>query len=102
MNHFITLKDIPAIDLRRIVNDAKKRKNKRKKFSTLDVDKDNPLKGKLLIQMFEKSSLRTRLSFFLLIFLFFASCIIFLRSDAEISLRLIKCFILIYSLSKLF
>ena len=52
MNHFITLKDIPAIDLRRIVNDAKKRKNKRKKFSTLDVDKDNPLKGKLLIQMF--------------------------------------------------
>ena len=67
MNHFITLKDIPAIDLRRIVNDAKKRKNKRKKFSTLDVDKDNPLKGKLLIQMFEKSSLRTRLSFYLAI-----------------------------------
>jgi len=33
----------------------------------LDVDKDNPLKGKLLIQMFEKSSLRTRLSFYLAI-----------------------------------
>jgi len=63
MNHFITLKDIPARDLRKIVTDAKKRKDKRKKFSTLDVDKDNPLKGKLLIQMFEKSSLRTRLSF---------------------------------------
>ena len=67
INHFITLKDIPATDLRKIVNDAKKRKNKRKKFSTLDVDKDNPLKGKLLIQMFEKSSLRTRLSFYLAI-----------------------------------
>ena len=67
MNHFITLKDIPATDLRRIVNDAKKRKSKRKKLSTLDVDKDNPLKGKLLIQMFEKSSLRTRLSFYLAI-----------------------------------
>jgi len=67
MKHFINLKDIPAIDLRRVVNDAKKRKNKRKKFSTLDVDKDNPLKGKLLIQMFEKSSLRTRLSFYLAI-----------------------------------
>jgi len=67
MNHFITLKDIPATDLRKIVTDAKKRKNKRKKFSTLDVDKDNPLKGKLLIQMFEKSSLRTRLSFYLAI-----------------------------------
>ena len=67
MNHFITLKDIPAADLRRIINDAKKRKDKRKKFSTLDIDKDKPLKGKLLIQMFEKSSLRTRLSFYLAI-----------------------------------
>jgi ornithine carbamoyltransferase len=63
MNHFITLKDIPAIDLRRIITDAKKRKDKRKKFNTLEIDKDKPLKGKLLIQMFEKSSLRTRLSF---------------------------------------
>ena len=67
MNHFITLKDIHATDLRRIIVDAKKRKNKRKKFNTLDPDKDNPLKGKLLIQMFEKSSLRTRLSFYLAI-----------------------------------
>jgi len=67
MNHFITLKDIPAADLRRIINDAKKRKDKRKKFSTLDIDKDKPLKGKLLVQMFEKSSLRTRLSFHLAI-----------------------------------
>ena len=67
MNHFITLKDIPATDLRRIVTDAKKRKDKRKKFSTLEIDKDKPLKGKLLIQMFEKSSLRTRLSFYLAI-----------------------------------
>ena len=67
MNHFITLKDIPATDLRRIIDDAKKRKIKRKNFNTLDVDKDNPLKGKLLIQMFEKSSLRTRLSFYLAI-----------------------------------
>ena len=67
MNHFITLKDIPAADLRRIITDARKRKNRRKKFSTLEVDKDKPLKGKLLVQMFEKSSLRTRLSFYLAI-----------------------------------
>jgi ornithine carbamoyltransferase len=67
MKHFINLKDIPASDLRRIIEDAKIRKRKRKNFSTLDVDKDNPLKGKLLIQMFEKSSLRTRLSFYLAI-----------------------------------
>jgi len=67
MNHFITLKDIPGKDLRRIVTDAKKRKAKRKKFNTLDIDKDTPLKGKMLIQMFEKASLRTRLSFYLAI-----------------------------------
>ena len=63
MKHFINLKDIPASDLRKIILDAKKRKKKRKKLSTLDVDRDQPLKGKLLIQMYEKQSSRTRLSF---------------------------------------
>ena len=63
MKHFIHLKDIPSKDLRKILTDAKKRKNRRKKLNTLDVDKNAPLRGKLLIQMFEKSSLRTRLSF---------------------------------------
>ena len=67
MKHFTNLKDIPAVDLRKIITDAKKRKNKRKNLSTLEVDKDKPLKGKLLIQMFEKPSLRTRLSFYLAI-----------------------------------
>ncbi|MBT3693478.1 MAG: ornithine carbamoyltransferase [Candidatus Pelagibacter sp.] len=67
MKHFINLKDIPASDLRKIILDAKKRKIKRKNLNTLDVDKDNPLKGKLLIQMFEKASSRTRLSFYLAI-----------------------------------
>ena len=67
MKHFINLKDIPAHDLRKIILNAKKSKEKRKKLNTLDVDKDSPLKGKLLIQMFEKSSLRTRLSFYLAI-----------------------------------
>ena len=63
MKHFIHLKDISSKDLRKILVDAKKRKNIRKKLNTLDVDKNAPLRGKLLIQMFEKSSLRTRLSF---------------------------------------
>ena len=67
MKHFINLKDISAQDLRKILVDAKKRKIKRKKLNILEVDKDTPLKGKLLIQMFEKSSLRTRLSFYLAI-----------------------------------
>jgi ornithine carbamoyltransferase len=67
MKNFINLKDISSLNLRKIIEDAKKRKFKRKKFNTLDLDKDKPLKGKLLIQMFEKSSLRTRLSFYLAI-----------------------------------
>ena len=65
MKNFINLKDISSKDLRKILNDAKKRKNKRKKLSTLEVDKDKPLKGKLIIQMYEKPSSRTRLSFHL-------------------------------------
>jgi ornithine carbamoyltransferase len=65
MKNFINLKDIPVKDLRKILNDAKKRKNNRKKLNTLDVDKNKPLKGKLIIQMYEKQSSRTRLSFHL-------------------------------------
>ena len=42
----------------------KKRKRARKKLNNLDFDEGAPLKGQLLIQMFEKSSLRTRLSLF--------------------------------------
>ena len=67
MKHFINLKDISAQDLRKIILDAKIRKKKRKNLNTLDIDKDSPLKGKLLIQMFEKASSRTRLSFYLAI-----------------------------------
>ena len=67
MKHFINLKDIAIKDLRKILNDAKKRKKTRKKHNNLELDKGAPLRGKLLIQMFEKSSLRTRLSFYLAI-----------------------------------
>jgi len=67
MRNFINLKDIPLRDLKKILTDAKKRKMLRKKLDNLEVDKGAPLRGKLLIQMFEKSSLRTRLSFYLAI-----------------------------------
>ena len=67
MKHFINLKDISASYLRKIISDAKRRKKKRKNLNALDIDKDNPLRGKLLVQMFEKSSTRTRLSFYLAI-----------------------------------
>ena len=67
MRNFLDLKDIPPRDLKKILADAKKRKILRKKLDNLEVDKGAPLRGKLLIQMFEKSSLRTRLSFYLAI-----------------------------------
>ena len=54
MRNFINLKDIPSKDLRRILIDAKKRKKNRAKLNTLEIDKNAPLKGKILIQMFEK------------------------------------------------
>ena len=65
MNNFINIKDITSKDLRRILEEAKKRKKKRKFLNTLDLDKDFPLQNKLVIQMFEKSSLRTRISFYI-------------------------------------
>ena len=67
MKHFVNLKDISSKDLRKIIDDAKKRKRSRKKLNTLEVDKGSPLKGKILIQMFEKPSSRTRISFYLAI-----------------------------------
>ena len=67
MKNFISLKDISSSDLRKILSDARKRKKLRKNLNSLDLDRNIPLKGKLLIQMFEKSSLRTRLSFYLAI-----------------------------------
>ena len=67
MKHFINLKDISSKDLRKIIVDAKNRKRLRKRLSTLEVDKGSPLKGKILIQMFEKPSSRTRISFYLAI-----------------------------------
>ena len=67
MKNFLHIRDIPIKDLKKIISDAKHRKAKRKKLNTLEPDKDIPLKGKILLQMFEKSSLRTRLSFYLAI-----------------------------------
>ncbi len=67
MKHFINIKDISSKNLKKIILDAKRRKIRRKNLNTLDADADSPLKGKLLIQMFEKSSLRTRISFYIAI-----------------------------------
>ncbi len=65
MKHFINLKDIKTNDLKKILRDAKKRKHSRKNLGTLDVDKGAPLKGKILIQMFEKPKFENQTQFLL-------------------------------------
>ena len=51
MKHFINLKDIPAKDLRKIITDAKKRKNFRQKLNNLDK---HPLYMKILqVQIYD-------------------------------------------------
>ena len=67
MKNFINIKDISTRDLKRILKDARLRKKRRVNLENLVSDKDQPLKGKLLIQMFEKPSSRTRLSFYIAI-----------------------------------
>ena len=53
MKHFINLRDISVKDLKNNFRRQKKKSTK-KNASTLDPDKDKPLQGKLLIQMFWK------------------------------------------------
>ena len=54
MKHFINIKDIPAKDLRSIIESSKKRKKNNKK--------ENFFTNKLMIILMEKPSLRTRMS----------------------------------------
>jgi ornithine carbamoyltransferase len=56
VRHFLDLIDIPAADLRRMIEDARIMKSK-------PARTDRPLAGKTLAMIFEKPSTRTRVSF---------------------------------------
>jgi ornithine carbamoyltransferase len=56
VRHFLDLIDIPAADLRRMIEDARVMKSK-------PARTDRPLAGKTLAMIFEKPSTRTRVSF---------------------------------------
>ena len=63
MKNFINISDISKVDLRKILDSAKSRKEKRLNLNKNSIDPDSPLDGKILIMLFEKPSTRTRISF---------------------------------------
>ncbi len=63
MKHFLDIADIEASELRAILDEAHRRKQARAGLPKGAVDKDAPLAGHVLAQLFEKSSTRTRFSF---------------------------------------
>ena len=61
--HFLSLADIPASELRAILDEAHARKKARAGMPKGRADQDAPLGGYTLAMLFEKSSTRTRFSF---------------------------------------
>ena len=61
--HFLSLADIPASELRAILDEAHARKKARAGLLKGVEDTDAPLAGRTLAMLFEKSSTRTRFSF---------------------------------------
>lgn len=61
--HFLDLDRVAAADLRRIVDEARRRKDARRGANKGAIDADAPLVGHMLAMIFEKPSTRTRVSF---------------------------------------
>jgi len=57
--HFLSLADIPASELRAILDEAHARKIARASWPKGKVDADAPMAGRTLALIFEKSSTRT-------------------------------------------
>ena len=63
MQHFLSLADLSAKDIRAILDEAAQRKTARLGLPKGAIDRDAPLAGHTLAMIFEKSSTRTRFSF---------------------------------------
>ena len=63
MKNFINIGDINKQDLRKIIDHAKSQKKKRFNLSKSAIDPEKSMGGKTLVMIFEKPSMRTRLSF---------------------------------------
>ena len=63
MQHFLSLSDIPAADLRGMLDQAHAMKTARRGLPKGVPDPEAPLNGHTLAMIFEKASTRTRFSF---------------------------------------
>jgi len=63
VKNFINLGDIHKLDLRKIIDHAQSQKKKRFNLNKSAIDPEKPLANKTLVMIFEKPSMRTRLSF---------------------------------------
>jgi len=63
MKNFLNISDLSSHELRKILEEAKIRKSKRKDLNKSAADFDQPFVGKSMIMIFEKPSTRTRISF---------------------------------------
>ena len=61
--HFLDLSDIPAAELRGIIDDARAVKDARAGRPKAAADDEQPLAGRMVALIFEKPSTRTRVSF---------------------------------------
>ncbi len=63
MTHFLDIKDFTKPALRKILNEAARRKKVRAHLPKGEADIDQPLKGRAIALIFERPSTRTRFSF---------------------------------------
>ena len=63
MKNFINISDCSSVELRAIIEEAKKRKQNRSGLNKSAPDKDKPFEGRSMAMIFEKPSTRTRMSF---------------------------------------
>ena len=63
MKNFINISDCSSVELKNIIEEAKKRKQNRSGLNKSAPDKDKPFEGRSMAMIFEKPSTRTRISF---------------------------------------